>query len=613
MYDRQSVTFETVVTPSTAPPPRSRPRRLILLSLALALVATTISTLSSREGSAALYAKETFNPNPGPLGPVSVIGDSVMLGSILYSPTLSDQLASRGWGPIRARAGGGYSTGAFAVTMEARSSYWINVWRQQGWDPKNVVVNLGGNDSGFCTTNLTCARDAIMHMVDTIGPGHRIWWPKVTHHPLRTSWAVTWNTALEQIAAERDDFFTWDWPAVMASGGFPSSDNIHLAPSGYRKRSEVMAYEITADLAEGTRVGGDVALPSPAGKPSVLRPIDPPTRIIDTRIDEPGYVAAGTSLEIDVSEQVPPGSTAVAAYVSATNTGAAGFLTAYECSRGLPLASSANYVAHSTRGAVATIPISPSGKFCLYTSAAADLLVDLQAAFVPVADGGLRFTPLATPSRLVDTRETGKRNVVEVGVPPGAEAVAVSITAITSERAGHLTAFPCSEEIPLVATVNHFPGEIISGTAFLPVGPEGTICVFSFSPVDLTIDLTGVFAVDGELAFVPVTPTRMLDTRDGTGGWSPLHGQFQTIDARVAPAAAKAVTGTITFVHPMRTGWLRAWGCGAQPETANVTSLPAGVLANSVTTGVSSEGRLCFFARTTTHTLFDTTGWWVPA
>lgn len=614
MYDDDWVTFRTVTTSVNVQLMGIvRVRRRVAAALALALSAAAFSAAIPQPGSAAPLSDETFNPTTGPLGPIGVIGDSVMFGSMIYSPTLSDQLAARGWGPIRVRAGVGYSTGAFTVPTEARSSYWIKVWRQRGWDPQNVVVNLGGNDSGFCTTNLSCARDAIMHMVDTIGPGHRIWWPKITHHWLRSDWGAVWNTALEQIAAERDDFFTWDWPAVMAAGNYPSNDNIHLSPTGYRTRSDVMAHEITADLAEGKRVGGDVALPAPAGPPSGIVPIDPPVRIIDTRIDEPGRVPADTALEIDVSDQVPPGSTAIAAYVSATTTGAAGFLTAYECSAGRPLASSANYLAASTRGAVATIPISPLGRFCLYTSADADLLVDLQAAFVPLESGGLRLTPLATPKRLVDTRETGKHDVVEVSAPAGAEAVAVSITAISSELPGHLTAFPCSADIPLVATVNHFSGEIISGTAFVPVGPDGTICVDSHAPVDITIDLTGVFSADGELAFVPVRPTRMLDTREGTGGWSPLHGQFQTIDARVAPATARAVTGTITFVQPMRTGFLRAWGCGNEPETANVTSLPGGVLANSVTTGVSSGGRLCFFARTTTHTLFDTTGWWVPA
>jgi hypothetical protein len=589
---------------------RARRQRRVVAAIVIALAATTLTTLTPQPGSAALLAKETFDRTPRPLGPISVIGDSVLLGALLYSPTLSDQLATQGWGPIRIRAGVGYTTGRFTQSGEARASYWIDRWRQEGWDPVDVVVGVGGNDAGYCDVDVSCAREAILYLVNAIGPGHRIWWPKITHHWARLHWQNNWNTALDQLAAERDDFFTWDWPGVMAAAGFVTNDNIHLSAPDYRTRSALMAAEITADLARATHTGGDVDLPDPAGPPSEFVPIEP-TRIIDTRIDAPGHVPARTRLVIDVSDQVPAGTTAVAAYVSATNTGGPGYLTAYECSAGRPLASSANHLGGETRGAVAIVPISTKGRFCLYTHADADLLVDLQAAFVPPDSGGLRFTPLGTPSRLVDTRQTGRQEIVEVAVPDGADAVAISLTAIADAEPGYLVAYPCTDPIPVVATVNHLAGEIISGAAFVPVSDAGTICVRTKAPADITIDLTGTFSTDGDLAFVPVPPTRMIDTRYGTGGWSPIHGQLQVIDARVAPDGAKAVSGTITFVNPLRTGYLRAWGCGDQPTTANVTSLAGGVLANSVTTGLSETGRLCIFARSTTSTLFDTTGWWV--
>ena len=396
MYDGKSITSETVSTSLTSEPVRHiRWRRRTALALTAVIAAASVAAMVPSQSASALLAKETFHPTPGPLGPISVIGDSVMLGSVIYSPTLSDQLAARGWGPIRVRAGGGYTTGKWN-TGEARASYWIGAWRQAGWDPVDVVVNLGGNDSGFCGTDLVCARQAIMHLVGAIGPGHRIWWSKSTHHWVHQAKADNWNMALDQIAAERDDFFVWDWPAAMAAGNFPTSDNIHLSPDGYRTRSALMAHEITADLGAGRQEGNPVELPDPAGPPSELVPIDP-VRIIDTRTDPPGHVPAKTRIVIDVSDEVPDGTTAVAAYVSATNTGGPGYLTAYECSAGRPLASSVNHLPGDTRGAVAIVPISTTGEFCLYTHADADLLVDLQAAFIPVDSGGVKFSPLATP------------------------------------------------------------------------------------------------------------------------------------------------------------------------------------------------------------------------
>ncbi len=123
-------------------------------------------------------------------------------------------------------------------------------------------------------------------------------------------------------------------------------------------------------------------------------------------------------------------------------------------------------------------PISADGKFCLYTLSEADLLVDLQAAFVPDSADGLRFDPLPTPRRLVDTRETGRQQIIEVKAPEGAEAVAISLTAVFSEQLGFLTAYPCSDDVPTVATVNYGPGVVISGAAFVRVRSDGTICVY---------------------------------------------------------------------------------------------------------------------------------------
>lgn len=582
------------------------------LALVLTAAAVVVAGPSSSPADAAL-ANQIGDSTTRVHGAVTVLGDSVLQGSVIFGPTIVDRLAEYGWGPIRARAGVGYTTGKFSTnSVEAKSSYWIERWRQEGWDAPNVLVNLGANDSGRCNVDLQCARDAIMHLVDTIGPGHHIWWPQITRHPFYRHQADNWNLALHQIAEERDDFFTWNWPQVMAAGGFSSGDNTHLSADGYRTRSQFMAHEFSADLVTATRTGGDAPLAPTTGTTTGLVPVGP-IRVIDTRDDPPGTVPADTAIEVDVSALVPEGTTAIAAYVSATNTTGPGFLTAYECSSGRPEASAANHTTGQTRGAVAITPISDDGTFCLYTLAEADLLVDLQAAFVPDGeDAALRFDPLDTPQRLVDTRESGRRRIIEIDVPDGAEAVAISLTAAFTDTFGFLTAYPCTPDVPTVATVNYQPGEVVSGTAFVPVGDDGTVCVYVLTDTDVTVDLTGTFAPDGELVFQPARPTRMIDTRVGIGGWTPVHGQFQTIEARVAPADAQAVSGTLTLVSPMRPGFLRAWGCGPEPDTANVTGLAGDVLANAVTTGISDDGRLCITARAATSTIFDTSGWWVP-
>lgn len=592
--------------PSHAPNghPRWRSPRLIAAFTALAAAVLIVPAA----GTAHADPTERFHAAPGPLGPITVIGDSVMLGGIISSPTLVDQLAARGWGPVRARAGEGYSTGAFSTNATWKATYWIEVWRQSGWDPVDVVVNLGANDSGRCGANVTCAHDAIVHLVDAIGPGHRIWWPKITRFYTYTDQQNAWNAALDQVAAERSGFFTWDWPTEMRTGGYSSPDMTHLSADSYRKRSLVMSREITADLAVARRIGGDTALPAAAGVPSRFVP-SPPRRVLDTR-GGGARLDAGASVTIDMRPYVPAGATAVAVGLTSDGSADAGFLTGYPCDGSPGDVSNVNHAAGVPRGAMAVVPLSAGGTLCVFTRAAGHVIVDLQGAFVP-GPGGVGFAPLATPERLLDTRTTGRAPVLQVTAPAGASAVAVNLTATGAAAPGWLKAYPCDTEPPEVSNVNYFPGETVASLAFVPVSPAGTFCVQSLVGVDVIVDITGTFGPDAPLRFVPATPTRVLDTRTGLGGWAPIHGSGQTIDTRVVPEGARAVTGTLTFVAPMRPGWLKAYGCGTQPETSNVNALPGTVMANAATLGVSDTGRLCITALAATNTLFDVTGWWV--
>jgi hypothetical protein len=586
-------------------------RRLARLATVFA-VATSVTVTVAIGSSDIVHAApiEILDQRSGPLGPVTVIGDSILMGAALYAPTLPARLVEQGWGPVRLRAGEGYSTGQFGVEMSFRSSFWIEQWRAQGWDAPNVIVNLGANDSGFCNVDLACARAAIMHLVDTIGPGHKIWWPQITRLFTHRGQQDNWNLALQQIADERADFYTWDWPSVMASGPFPSSDGTHLAPEGYRLRSRLMAETFTGDIAVATRVGGDAPLPATLGEPSEYVPLAP-VRVADTRTDPPGRLAAGATLTVDLSGDVPPGTTAVAVNLTATQSQAAGFLTAHPCDRPLRDVSSVNYPAAGDRGAMAVIPLSATGQLCLYTDAASHVIVDLQGAFVTATGNASGFQPLANPSRLADTRNTGRQAILTIPVPSDADAVAVNLTATAADSWGFLTTYPCGGAVPNVSNVNFGPTEPVAGSAFVPTSGDNTICVAASTSVDVIVDITGSFTAGAGLRFVPAEPTRMIDTRSGVGGWAPIHGRDQTIDSRVAPPEAAAVSGTLTIVSPVTGAFLTAYGCGTPPPTSSVNADARLVLANALTVGISDEGRLCVTASAVTHSLFDTTGWWI--
>jgi hypothetical protein len=545
----------------------------------------------------------------GPLGAITIIGDSVLVGAS-YEPSLPTLLAQQGWGPIRFRAGLGYTAGRQQPKASGFSAaQWITTWRNAGWDAPNIVVNLGSNDVGFCGADLACNAQNVRFLLDAIGPGHTVWWSKITRLFTQQADADAFNGALDLVAAERRDLRVWDWPAAQTANTIALSwDGIHLPDaSNYRRRSVLMAADITAQLVVGVHSGGDAPLPSALAGPAEYRPLTP-TRVLDTR-STGARLAAGATTVVDLSSQLPPDATAVALNLTAVGPSADGFLTAHPCVATPPTVSSVNYTRATDRGALAVLPVSAARTVCVLSSAAADLVVDVQGAFVVDAS---RLTPV-DPTRLVDTRETGRRQQFEVTAPTGATAVALNLTVTGASVPGYLSVFPCGGGLPTVSNVNFGTAETVAGAAFVPVSAAGTVCVFANTPaVDVVVDLTGTFSPSGRLAFVPASPTRLLDTRAGIGGWSPVQGAGQTVDVRVAPSDAAAVTGTLTIVSPAADGYLTAFGCGALPPTSNVNAPRAGVLANSVTVGIAAGGRLCVRSLTATQTVFDTTGWWVP-
>jgi hypothetical protein len=549
---------------------------------------------------------------PGPLGAVTIVGDSVLAASVYPSGghrSLSQYLADLGFGPIVARAASGLTagfapTGYFGMPANVTVSSWLAEWRADGWDAPHLIVNVGAIDSGYCRTDLACARNSIQHVVDAVGPGHHIWWPQITRFYTHQAEADTWNAALAEFDAARDDFTTWDWPSVLVADDFDVYDGVHLAsPAEHARRSERIAREVYGVWATAHRVGGDAPLPAATSAPSRLTPVDP-VRVLDTR--QAHIVGAGQVAEVALAARVPASATAVVVNVTATQSAADGFLTAYPCGAAVPEASNVNYLAGQDRAASAVVPVSAGRSVCVYSSAASHVVVDLAGYLAP--GGPLGLVPV-DPTRLVD-EVVPAGSTRRVPIPGGADAVAVGLTADAADNWGYLTVYPCDDEVPEVSSINYGPIESVAGSAYVGTS-AGAICVYTSARARVIVDLQGRFG-SGGASFVATNPTRVIDTRNGLGGWSPIHGANQVVDIAAAPPGAAATTGSLTIVGSASTGWETAHPCGsAVPNASNVNSQPGRAAASGVTVRVDASGRLCLWASTVTHTLFDVTGWWI--
>ena len=586
-------------------------RRLALFVVGAVLLPLTSTTPGAEPAHAGgLVVKEIDITEPGPLGPVTVIGDSVLVGAS-YAPSLPVRLAALGWGPIKFRASGGGSTGFHLDDRhEASLRNWVRWWRERGWDAPTVIVNLGANDAGICSGNTAKCAAAIRHLLDQIGPGPTVVWGKITH--LYAGHANAWNAALDQAAAERSNLVLWDWPAAQVAHGIAlSGDRIHLGGTApYVKRSAVMAQEITDLVAVARRTGGPVtAAPASSVTPSTYQPASP-QRLLDTRLDvglrgQP--VDAGRQVRIALGGKVPANTTAVAVGITATGTSADGYVTVWPCAGRAPDVSMLNTRAGFDRAAQAVV--AATTVLCVRSSTATHLLVDLQGSFTADTTGS-RLRPII-PRRVVDTRAGGRAKQVAFTAPSGATAVAITVTATGVASPGFLSAHPCSSRGGATSLANVTAGDTVAGTAFVPTGSDGRVCVTSTADTDLIVDLTGSFHRGSSgLRFVPVTPARLLDTRVGTGGWQGRHGRNQSLDVVAAPTGAQAVTGTLTQITPATDGHVSATPCQQPGDTSSVNTARGGVMAVSITVGVSSQRRLCVTASTPGYTAFDLTGYW---
>lgn len=114
--------------------------------------------------------------------------------------------------------------------------------------------------------------------------------------------------------------------------------------------------------------------------------------------------------------------------------------------------------------------------------------------------------------------------------------------------------------------------------------------------------------------FAAVTPRRIVDTRDGTGGVTGPLGAGCTLridlDAAAVPAAAEAVALSLTAIAP-DAGFLTVFPCAAgRPATSNLNTRPGFPTPNLVVGLPDAQREICIFSSGRANVLVDVTGSW---
>jgi hypothetical protein len=259
----------------------------------------------------------------------------------------------------------------------------------------------------------------------------------------------------------------------------------------------------------------DVAGFFPAGSGYV--PQASPQRAVDTR----GKARVGGTAIQEVAVAgvygVPIDAAGVALNVTITGAASDGFATVFPCGQGTPNASNVNYAKGQDIPNFVIAKPGVGGKVCVYSSAPADVIVDISGYFA----AGTGFTATAGPVRFLDSRSTtriaaGTSKELTVagdkGIPADAKAMAMNVTAVGASADGFMTVYPCGEPVPLASNLNYTKGRDIANSVLALPGVGGKVCFFSDKAVDIVVDVSGYFAATS--GFDPITPIRDVDTRE---------------------------------------------------------------------------------------------------
>jgi hypothetical protein len=362
------------------------------------------------------------------------------------------------------------------------------------------------------------------------------------------------------------------------------------------------------------QIWDSLAIPTqPASPDSAFVPVTP-VRIMDTRSTSKigpvtGPVAAGSTTTVPIdgnsTASLPAaGITAVAVSVTITDQTSSGNLAVYPADTPLPATSTVNFTSSANATNNAIVPVGPDGDIAINneSTGTAQLIVDLTGYFTTdtTATGASTYTPLASPVRILDTRNAIGAPKADIpadgtltltmdgddtngaGLPStGVTAVALNLTAVptASGDSGFLVTYPDGVTRPNTSNLTYdaTAGQAQAGTVIIPVGSDGKIDIYNDSTdaIDLVGDLSGYFTTSttGEY-YHPLNSMRIIDTRQTTALAS---DSGRTIDD---PASITTDNPTlilnITVTDPADAGFLQAYPSSAALPTASIVNFATG-------------------------------------
>ena len=259
----------------------------------------------------------------------------------------------------------------------------------------------------------------------------------------------------------------------------------------------------------------------------------------------------------------------------------------------------------------------------------------------PVAAGASQYMPMK-PTRIFDSRPdsyvgySGAKPAANAdirvpvtgsgGVPVGATAVVLNLTATEAASPGFVQAFPTgSGTAGSSSTLNvERAGQTIANSAIVPIGSDGSITVHTQPSAHLIVDVAGYYVPaigsvgPGRLA--PLAPTRIFDTRSGSAvnfsgakpGAASTTRVAVTGKGGVPASGVEAAVLNLTATDASGPGFVQIAPAGqlTPGASSNLNLERIGeTIANQVVVPVGADGSVDIYSQSGTNLVVDVAGY----
>ena len=392
----------------------------------------------------------------------------------------------------------------------------------------------------------------------------------------------------------------------------------------------VLALGLATVSAQRVATEADAAAPATRFVPVL------PTRVLDSRngTGAPMHrIAGGETVRLRVAgtSLIPADAVAAALNITITEPVAAGYLTAWPAGSAQPLVSSVNATdADQTVANFAIVPIGLDGQIDLFMQVAGHIVVDVSGYWEPAATSTAGRYVALSPARAVDTRSAlgaplgpvaagAQIDVAVPGLPAGASAVAVNITAVQASAAGYVTVWPAGVPRPLASNVNLRGGDTVPNLAVVPVSADNRISIFTSSAAHIVVDVQGYFtgvsaASSSDGLFVPVAPVRIADTRAAgpLARFGALFDQELTVGGTggVPADGVSAIAFNVTVTSPWGPGYLASYpGRSPRPFVSNLNYVADSTVAGFALPSLGDGGTVNLVSSVQADVVVDVSGY----